>query len=199
MFVFGAAAAFCPASAEPDIDKTVYSIMNSPVLFHPAKHHLGWLRGQLSLSDADFMALLPRIGANQMDVYTGKIGVDTICTCAVAFLAEAGTLPELVFREWLAAQGGYAQLSLPDSSVWVLRWSGEGKDAYVHLHPGRKSAHTRRAKAGAMKTALLAAHFSPEYLPDTQIINELRDFAGLSPLKSSEDLIWREWYELLIR
>lgn len=142
-----------------------------------------------SVQPADLPAALLKIGTSQMDMYTGSLMPETIFTEIGTQLAARDIYTAVAFAARVAAQDGYLDITLSDTSRWILRLSDDPV-RYIHLHPGRYSPHTLRIKAAALKTAMAYkavkawGQLSGELLPD---INRLREMAGLSPVRSLED------------
>jgi hypothetical protein len=163
-----------------------------PVLFNAWKHHAGFLRrrieevgriGEIALAD---MARQVRvIGTALMDLYTGSLPPRQIGEGALTQLDQARRLDAISFRNWLSESGGYAVLTLPDDSRWVIR-SGVEADRYVHVHPARRSPATCRVRANELKTAVLiltwvSFHGGDPF--DAAIVNRLRgDYLELPPV-----------------
>lgn len=169
-----------------------------PMLFHPLKHHLGYLRYFVQNSGKEeFLSALPRIGASQMDVYGGELSPWEIGQEIYAQLQAKDVLSDANFRDFLNSDG-FQTLVLTDASHWTLRWGNE-PGLYVHIHPGRYAQHCVRVKAGALKTALLLLWRGIEPTTGTTQVNQLRQELGLSPIKKVEESqgIVRIW-ELLI-
>jgi hypothetical protein len=165
-----------------------------PVLFHPLKHHLGWIQAFLQESVLGEMTGLPRVAAqlitvgnSQMDLYTGVLSPTVIAGEVIAYLSAHQLLEPARYQAWLEQSGGYRLVPLPDGSQWVLRW-GEVEGRHVHIHPARHSPHSVRVKASALKTGLLVAiwermHGQPAGLDE---VNRLRvAWAGLPPIRST--------------
>ncbi len=171
-------------------------LVQPPVLFHPLKHHLGWIQAFLQESalagDADLprvAAQLLTVGNSQMDLYTGALTPAAIAGEVIGHLAGNLLLPPAQYGSWLVQSGGYRLVPLSDGSQWVLRW-GEVEGYHVHIHPARHSPHSIRVKASALKTGILAAiwgrmHGRPASLDE---VNGLRQaWAGLPPIRSAEE------------
>jgi hypothetical protein len=167
-----------------------------PVLFHPLKHHLGWIQAFLQKSALEGSAGLPRvaaqlitIGNSQMDLYTGTLTPEAVAGEVIGYLAGHQLLAPAHYGAWLAEAGGYRLVPLSDGSRWVLRW-GELEGYYVHIHPARYSPHSVRVKASVLKTGILASiwgrmHGRPAGLDE---VNGLRQaWAGLPPIRSAEE------------
>ena len=166
------------------------------MLFHPLKHHLGWIKAFIEASALEGGAGLPRVavqlltvGNSQMDLYTGTLGAAAIAREVTGYLSEQQLLEPVPYGAWLEQSGGYRLVPLPDASQWVLSW-GEVEGRHVHIHPARHSPHSVRVKASALKTGILAAiweriHGQPAGLYE---VNGLRQaWAGLPPIRSTEE------------
>lgn len=148
------------------------------ILFNALKHHRGYIRQQLDLAD---MMTLPHmlkvLGNSQMDIYCGELDLPAL----FQEVAAAVDRDEISYLSWLDAQGGYAEITLSDTSRWVLLHGTEpGK--YIHLHPARYSPHSLRVKATILKTAMaLVLHGGS---PDIDTVNHIRiSVLQLSPVK----------------
>lgn len=165
-----------------------------PILFHPLKHHLQYIREFIRLNtfaeEADLKAVLRTIGSSQLDFYTGDLAPQQIAQEVIAYLGEKEFLSAEAYRLYLsAAESDYSTLRLSDGSEWILRW-GIVAGRYVHLHPGRYARHTIRVKANTLKTAVaarIAARRSARSETDLHLINQVRaQWLGLSPVQTPE-------------
>ena len=170
-------------------------LLPAPVLFHPLKHHLGYIRefvGQsAAASEAELIAALRTIGSSQLDFYLGQLSPGQLAAQVLRQLQERQVLEPAAYRHYLRqAASDYRLLSLSDGSTWVLRWGLE-QERHVHLHPARYARHTIRVKANALKTAVaLAIHLQQHQQQSINpaLINRLRqEWLGLSPVKASDD------------
>lgn len=161
-----------------------------PVLFHPLKHHLLYIRQFIRSAslypEAGIKARLQTIGASQLDLYTGRLTPYCIGQEVVAFLNAYHILQAEAFREYLAeTENSYRVINLSDGTDWILRW-GVQDNRYVHLHPGRYAKNTLRIKATTLKTAIafLIATFITKAEINIDLINRARvDLLGLSGVK----------------
>lgn len=154
-----------------------------PILFHPLKHHLGYLRYFIkSSSEEEFYAAIPRIGASQMDLYCGELSPHSIGQEILGQLKESGVETETDFISFLANKQGYQNLTISDGSTWTLL-RGDDPERYVHIHPARYARHCIRVKAGALKTAILMLRHDLTPTCETERVNALRKSIGLSPIK----------------
>ena len=158
----------------------------APVLFHPLKHHLGYIKTFIAQSpttpEAELKAALQTIGSSQLDLYVGSLPPGQIAQEVLQYLADRHLQHPVLYQEFLLATGTfYRLLTLSDKSDWVLRW-GVVEARHVHLHPARHSRHTLRVKANVLKTAIAAAIAAKRrgenpYM-DAQYINEVRRMGG---------------------
>lgn len=164
----------------------------APVLFHPLKHHLGYIKAFVAqsptTSETELKAALQTIGSSQLDLYMGPLPPGQIAQEVLQYLNERCLQHPVLYQEFLLATGtAYRLLTLSDKSDWVLRW-GVVEARHVHLHPARHSAHTLRVKANVLKTAIAAAiaakRGSENRGMDAQYINEVRAaWVALPPVK----------------
>jgi hypothetical protein len=163
----------------------------APFIFHTPKHHLGVLQllveNYIPEQQTDFLQLLKRIGASQMDVYEGTLSPEAICMEIAADLRAQNHLEEVAFLR-LLEPSGFHSCTTSDGARWVLR-RGDMPTHYIHIHPARYSPYTFRAKAGAMRTALAWMCMYPKQELKTSAINFLRSrWLELSPVKDIEEL-----------
>ncbi|PRY06069.1 hypothetical protein CLV24_12851 [Pontibacter ummariensis] len=160
----------------------------APILFHPLKHHLGYIRLFLQeselLSELELKIALRTIGGSQLDLYTGPLSSQQLSLEVIAYLQQGGLLHPDAFRNYLAPSG-YGLCSLSDGSGWTLRW-GLHEGRHVHLHPARYSRHTQRVKANHLKTAIAAAIATTRFQRsmDLPLLNQVRDrWLALPPVE----------------
>ncbi len=165
-----------------------------PILFHPLKHHLGWIRSFMAAyysfcaeDNLELMAKLRTIGRSQMDLYTGTLDVPDVAGEILAYLHSCRLHEKVAYKQWLDQGAGYQSVSLSDQSSWVLRW-GTNEGRYVHIHPARYSPHTIRVKAGALRTAIairIALKQNLIQAEDVFSMNQIRkEWLDLPPVKS---------------
>ena len=164
-----------------------------PVLFNAWKHHAGWVREQIALAASLGEDGLTRLaeavvvcGTKLMDFYLGDLTPWQLGDRALAHLTHVGKSEFPDFRDWLEPQGGYAPFAVPDDgSTWILR-AGDAADRYVHLHPGRYSAHTVRANGITLKTAVVALAFAQFTAADPLAVGTVnaarKRYLGLPPV-----------------
>ncbi|MBF9255306.1 hypothetical protein I2I11_18555 [Pontibacter sp. 172403-2] len=157
------------------------SNLPKPVLFHPLKHHLGYIQRfiheGISAPATTLKTDILAIGnASQLDVYTGKLSAQQIAEEAIACLQQRDLLAPERYRRYLAAEGNaYRIITLSDGTDWVLRW-GVVAGRHVHLHPARYAVHTIRVKANVLKTAMAALIFAAiqHEEVDLKLVNAVR-------------------------
>lgn len=158
-----------------------------PILFHPLKHHLGYLRHFIHNStDEAFYAAIPRVGASQMDLYCGELNLLNIGQEILGQLAARDIGTESDFISFLTQGEGYQNLTISDGSTWTLL-RGDDPALYVHIHPARYARHCIRVKAGALKTAIMMQRQGLTAKSDTAQVNALRKSIGLSAIKVLEE------------
>lgn len=168
-----------------------YLDIPKPVLFHPLKHHLGYIRefisSQYDVEEEQLKAWLRTIGSSQPDLYLGKLTPPQIADETSLYLQQRGALEREAYRLYLLASGSdYRMITLSDGSTWVLRW-GLVAERHMHLHPARYSQHTTRVKANVLKT-VIAALLAMKRMGITELnlalINRVRtQWLDLAPLK----------------
>jgi hypothetical protein len=160
------------------------------VLLNTWKHHAGALRERIAtaVQSGDLQALADGIiviGTELMDLYFGMLSPAEIGQQVVNQLCVDSRLALDVYRPWLEAGGGYRMLDLSDGCRWVLRLGNEA-DRYVHVHPGRYAAHTRRVRANVLKTAVMILAYtgrSGSNPFDRTLVNTVRQrYLGLAPI-----------------
>jgi hypothetical protein len=103
---------------------------------------------------ADMYALLNTIGGNLLDVYTGRLTPEQIATEVIEHQELVAISNCADYSSWLQqGNAGYRCVMLSDTSRWTLRL-GILPQRFIHIHPGRYSAHTVRIRATNLKTAL---------------------------------------------
>jgi hypothetical protein len=165
----------------------------APILLNTWKHHAGALRRRIREAlHAGDAALLPMaqglvvMGAELMDLYTGKLSPAAIGEGVLAHLRSVDLLDPSAYRAWIAVGGGYRVVTLAaDASQWVLR-QGDEQGRHVHVHPARWTPHTLRVRANVLKTAVLVSAYVGIHggdPSDVAIVNDVRRrYLGLSPL-----------------
>jgi hypothetical protein len=166
-----------------------YSYLPQPILFHPLKHHLAYIREFIQMNiDADdsyLKAQFKTIGSSQLDLYLGRLSAQQIAHETILYLQEHQTIGPDAYRIYLLeSKASYGLITLSDGSNWVLRW-GIVAERHVHLHPARYSPHTLRIKANTLKTALAVHIAARRYNQPVglQLVNQVRtQWLGLAPI-----------------
>ena len=134
----------------------------APLLMNCWKHHaatvLGRIDAAVAAGEAGVRALPARLlslGDALADFYLGSLPVATIAAEVLGQLRAQGVAGAAAFAAWVAAAAGYRTLELSDGSRWVLRESGV-PHRHVHIHPARHSAHSTRAPARQLRSAIVA-------------------------------------------
>lgn len=165
------------------------AMLPQPILFHPLKHHLGYIREFIQAhKDADdsfLQAQLKTLGSSQPDLYLGPLSPQQITHETIAYLQAHHALEPGAYRLYLSVgEAEYQMISLSDESEWVLRW-GVVEGRYVHLHPARYSRHTLRVKANALKSAIAVSVAALRYKQPLSLalVNQVRtQWLGLVPI-----------------
>jgi len=163
-----------------------------PALLNCWKHHAGWVRARVERAAREgeaAVAELPRemlvVGTRLMDFYTGALAPAEIAEDIFAHLDARGAREFAALSEWLAGSDGYVVLEVRDGSRWAVRLGPEA-GRYVHLHPARRSVHTLRVHANALRTAaLVVAHAGRlEAAVSLKLANEVRArYLALEPMR----------------
>lgn len=164
----------------------------APILFHPLKHHLGYIkafiRQNCAAPGAEINAALQTLGSSQLDLYIGPLSPPQVAREVLQHLQEHCLLQPLAYQRYLAAAGtSYRVATLSDGTDWILRW-GVVEGRHVHLHPARYARHTLRVKASVLKIAIAALVAAKRRggntVMDTAYINGVRAaWLGLPPVK----------------
>lgn len=162
-----------------------------PILFHPFKHHLGFILKYInenrSIKPDQLRTDLLSLGTSQLDLYFGSLSSEEIAMEIIIYLQTHKLINPLSFRQFLDTSGSdYRCITLSDKTDWVLRW-GVVENRHVHLHPARYTGHTTRVKAAALKTAIATVIMATQLkLPifELSTVNRVReDWLELSPVK----------------
>jgi len=165
----------------------------SPFKLNCWKHHAGFIANQINKIKSkeelrSIPSLLLEIGESQMDLYLGKLTPSEINEFTKNFLKENEAFNYEPYEQWLFSEGKeYRLITLSDKSIWALRMGIE-KENYIHIHPGRYSLHTIRARALTLKTAICVMAYlniHENFFPDLELINDVRkEFLNAAPVKS---------------
>ncbi|WP_299708894.1 hypothetical protein [uncultured Pontibacter sp.] len=166
-----------------------YSVLPQPILFHPLKHHLGYIREfietNVDAEDSYLKAQLKTIGSSQLDLYLGNLSAQQIARETILYLQALHTLSPEAYQIYLSdSEARYRVITLSDGSKWVLRW-GVVEGRHVHLHPARYSEHTIRVKANTLKTAVAVHMAALRYNQPMglALVNQVRtEWLGLAPV-----------------
>jgi hypothetical protein len=169
--------------------------IQEPLLFNALKHHLCFIREYTELTAADPQSSriteitreLKHIGTSVMDVYTGDLSIEEICTEVNDFLTKRNLSEREVFQRWTGADtDDFKIISLSDGSQWVIKYFDQSA-RFVHIFPARSSPHTFRIKSNTLKSAILyITHIGKDLVTDDDL-NKARALAGLSPVKEVAD------------
>ncbi|MFD2512800.1 hypothetical protein ACFSRY_02870 [Pontibacter locisalis] len=168
------------------------SELPKPILFHPLKHHLGYIiqyiRRNTKSTASEIRKDLLTLGTSQLDLYCGALSPQQVAQEVSTHLKEQELLQPEIFRDYLKeAEKDYRCITLSDTTDWVLRW-GVIEGRYVHLHPARYAVYTIRVKAAALKTAIAVVIATQRYMAsetDLSLINKVRkEWLDLAPVKS---------------
>jgi hypothetical protein len=158
------------------------------------KHHAGALRQRIAATSRAGAAALEElaenlvvIGTELMDLYTGAFTPAELGQKILALLRLQDQLALEPYRRWIEEGGGYQTLTLTeDGSSWTLRL-GEEAGRYIHLHPCRWVAQTRRVRANVLKTAVMVLAYAGVHGGDpyqVKLVNAVRrQYLELAPVK----------------
>ncbi|PWV55656.1 hypothetical protein [Chitinophaga sp. S165] len=155
------------------------------ILFNDLKHHRKSIHWELEGMTLDSLPhYLKVLGNSQMDIYYGDLTKAAIYIQILNAIKQAGVTDEPSYLQWLKDNGGYAEITLSDTSRWILL-HGIEPNKYIHLHPARYSPHSMRVKATILKTAIACLVAYPDGAhPDLASLNHIRrNILGLSPVK----------------
>lgn len=164
-----------------------------PALMNTWKHHAGWIRGRIAAAvraGTEGVEALPAemavVGSRLMDLYTGAFAPAAVAEFVFADLKARDLFAFDPLAMWLAGQGEYALIELPDGSEWTIRL-GPADGRYLHLHPGRWVPHTMRVQANTLKSAVMAhahARLTGRAATELAVVNEARKlYLGMLPVR----------------
>jgi hypothetical protein len=165
-----------------------------PVLFNPLKHHLGFIREfiyqkseQPDTDQRNMIKELKHLGTSVMDVYTGSLMINSICSEIIAFLDEKELSSRDSFSGW-TGKGliDFRIIPLSDGSQWTLKFY-DNCQRFVHIFPARGSRHTFRVKSNTLKSAVLYYILIGKDFITGDDLNRVRPLLGLSPIKDPVD------------
>jgi hypothetical protein len=166
-----------------------------PILFNPLKHHIGFIREFIFHRtevnpDGDQKILikeLKHLGTSVMDVYTGSLLINEVCSEVIMFLQEKGLSNREYFSGWtVAGLNDFRIISLSDGSQWTLKYY-DNNQRFVHIFPARGSPHTFRVKSNTLKSALLYYILIGKDFITGDDLNRVRPLLGLSPIRDPID------------
>ena len=170
-------------------------LIPEPLLFNCWKHHLGFIKEELSIVRIkdekdlkDFIKKLNVMGNSLSDLYTGLMSVQQIINHIIKNINELNVNDESSYKVWLHNENrDYKIIKLSDDSTWALRHGNE-KKRYIHIHPARYSVHSIRVKSLSLKTASLLILWIKNFggaTEDIKLLNQLRfNYLEASPVKT---------------
>ena len=159
------------------------------ILFHQFKHHLPYIKTWLGDNRGNLtnknIQTIKTLGSSQLDMYCGGLNVEDILLEVSNYLTAQGIQTTTRYRQWV--NDGFKLCTLPDSSVFTLRFIDNEKP--VHLHPARHVPHTMRIKANALKTVVCYMLAHDDNKLSIEALNVLRlQYLQLPPLAASADI-----------
>lgn len=165
----------------------------SPFKLNCWKHHAGFIAKQIKqIKNEEELKIIPslllKIGKSRMDLYLGKLTPSEITKFIKKFLKKNKFFKYDSYEQWLFSEDNeYRLIILPDKSTWTLRM-GDQEENYIHIHPGRYSAHTIRVRALTLKTAICvmaSIKVNKNLSPELELINNVRkEILGVAPVKA---------------
>lgn len=166
--------------------------LSEPFMFNAAKHHIGFVKEFIDQSTSDGRSIedinrqLISIGKSVIDIYYGSLTQIEIAQEITSHLKILNCYDLVPYSQFISLKK-YQTLKLSDGSGWTLTM-GKMEEKYIHLHPSRGSVHTIRAKALALKTAILLMIFYSKKLIKVlkvELVNEVREkYLGEPPIKN---------------
>ena len=160
-----------------------------PVSFNAIKHHLAYCLEQMHKvkNEEDLGAFIRhtlRMGHSTLDLYLGQLTVESISKQIIQTLEADNRLKRSDFARWVKKSQGYRNIKLDDGSQWTLRLAAGHR--YIHIHPSRYSKHGMRTHGNTFRTATAVVCMSriSGREPDADLINDIRQRAGLPKVKS---------------
>ena len=162
-----------------------------PITFNAHKHHFRFLLQRIKIWKTFEWQLveqeLTSIGENLIDLYTGDLTIENICTECIQFFTNLNINDKTSFTDWLYPLA-YRKIELNDSSLWVIK-EGNDPDRFIHIHPAKQSPHTIRVRAATLKTVIAlmvcTGNISDGMTKNLQTVNQIRKTnLHLSPVKS---------------
>jgi len=166
-----------------------------PILFNPLKHHLGFMKDFVGIrseagrknDDIDLVKELKHLGTSVMDVYSGDLSVNKICSEVIDFLSGKKLSDRFTFSAWTGIKlNEFRIIPLPDGSEWTLKYHNNNS-RFVHIFPARGSCYSFRVKSNTLKSALLYyIKVGKDYVTGDDL-NIVRPLLGLSPVRDAVD------------
>jgi hypothetical protein len=159
-----------------------------PFTFNPYKHHLDFLKNEIEAwRNKEWIKVeqeIKCIGNNLVDLYYGKLTVAEIIDEFNAFKEKNELTSAQKLELWLKPLD-YKKVKLSDGSLWVVK-QGQDESRFLHIHPGKYSPFTLRAKAPTLKTVIALKVFGyKSSLPGLSEVNKIRtEKLKLSPVKA---------------
>ncbi len=166
-----------------------------PLLFNPLKHHLGFIREFIYQKTEtepfpDRKTLirdLRHLGRSVMDVYSGTLSVNEICSEIYQFLEQNELSERKKYAGWTGTKvRDFRLVTLSDGSLWALKYH-DNESRFVHIFPSRGSLNSFRVKSNTLKSALLYHILIGKDYITSDDLNKVRPLLGLSPVKDSAD------------
>jgi len=172
----------------------LHSGVSDVFLFNSIKHHLGCIKDFIVQSKTecflpdDINHQLIQVGKSMIDFYYGNISQLEIIQEIKRHLKSMNCYDSESYYQFISiSPKNYRILDLSDGSSWTLL-IGKKKNRYIHIHPSRGSMYTLRARALALKTAILLLIFYADELNKVSIVkltNEVRKkYLGEPPIKN---------------
>lgn len=162
-----------------------------PITFNPYKHHFRFLLQRIefwkNLEWKQVESELLGIGENLIDLYTGDLTIENVCTECFHFFNIRNINNKISFTNWLHPVE-YRKIELSDLSEWVIK-EGNDPERFIHIHPAKQSPYTIRVRAATIKTVLTlmitSFKISDQMIENLQTVNQVRAvYLHLSPIKS---------------
>jgi hypothetical protein len=166
-----------------------------PFQFNPLKHHFAFIREYIaskidaenSIDEKVLVKEVKHIGSSVMDVYTGFLPVEKICSEIKVYLKKKGLYEFNSFSAWTGTKySDFKTISLSDTSEWMLKFHND-KKRFVHIFPARLSPHSFRVKANTLKSAILYYILIGKDFISADDLNRARALPGLPPVKDTDE------------
>jgi hypothetical protein len=138
--------------------KSLNSELPKPIAFSSWKHHLGYVKQELSRprnalsNDSFILEIVQFLGDSNIDFYFGTLDLKTITSEVIQKLESEKVYNLNEYKNWLISEGlDYKCIFLSDGSNWTLRL-GQNDSRYIHIHLSRHSKKTVRVKSSTLKT-----------------------------------------------